>query len=49
MTWATSRSDGSMPVVGSIHMAGVILSKMSGVIASSLGADRTAPCRLLVP
>jgi hypothetical protein len=30
-------------------MAGVIVSKMSGVIASSLGAGRAAPCRLLVP
>jgi hypothetical protein len=30
-------------------MAGVILSKMSGVVASSLGAGRAAPCRLLVP
>ena len=30
-------------------MAGVIVSKMSGVIALGLGAGRAAPCRLLVP
>jgi hypothetical protein len=30
-------------------MAGVIRSKMSGMIASSLGTGRAAPCRLLAP
>src|SRR5262249_33532174 len=30
-------------------MASVIVSKVSGMVVSSLGAGRTAPCRLLVP
>jgi hypothetical protein len=48
MCSATSH-DSTQAESSSRAMAGVILSKMSGVIASSLGAGRTAPCRLLVP
>jgi hypothetical protein len=57
--WAAIReiqSGGDHPSTGStpapkksVSVKSVILSNMSGVIASRLGAGCAAPCRLLVP